>query len=147
MTLEQLQNDMAAALKSKDTVRRKVLSSAVSAVKKAAIDKRAEATEMLVDEVLLKEKKILEEMINTCPIDRKDLCGAYTEELRILNEYCLKLLSDPEAIRKQFFILLEPSGIAPVKTNKGAIMKIVMPYFKGKADMKIVNQVISEVLA
>jgi uncharacterized protein YqeY len=33
------------------------------------------------------------------------------------------------------------------KNNKGKIMKIIAPIFKGKADMKIVNQVIGEMLA
>ena len=38
------------------------------------------------------------------------------------------------------------AGIEPLKSNKGAVMKTVMPIFKGKADMKIVNQVIGEIL-
>ena len=41
---------------------------------------------------------------------------------------------------------LAAAGIEPVKSNRGAVMKIVMPQFKGKADMKVVNQVVGEIL-
>ena len=39
---------------------------------------------------------------------------------------------------------LVQAGVDPeTVTNKGQIMKVVMPQLKGKVDMKIANQVIS----
>ena len=77
MTLEILQKDMVQAMKTKDSVRKNVLSSAISAVKNAAIAKqcRDNIDEALVNEVLQKEKKTVQEQIDTCPAVLKDTYG------------------------------------------------------------------------
>ena len=146
MTLEQLQHSMMSAMKNNDTIRRDVLRSIIAAVKKSAIDNRCEINEELVDKVLLKEAKTLQEQIDTCPEDRTDLKLEYNSKFVVLNEYVPKLIDDPEVIRKDVRSILYTLGIEETKANKGAVMKAVMPHFKGKADMKIVNQVIGEML-
>ena len=74
MTLEKLQQEMIAAMKTGDKFRKTVISTTIAQIKKAAIDKgcRDNIPESLVDEVLLKTKKTAQEMIDTCPKDRKD---------------------------------------------------------------------------
>ena len=148
MTLEQLQKDMIQAMKEKDTLTKEVLSSAIGAIKNAAIAKKCKdnISEELVNEVLLKEKKTLQEQLDTCPADRLELILTYGTKFDILNKYCPKLLDNPEEIKAMIENQLAIAGIEPVKANKGAVMKIVMPHFKGKADMKVVNQVIGEIL-
>lgn len=146
MTLEQLQKEMIQAMKNKDTVTRDVLRSVISAVKKTAIDERCDTTEELIDRVLLKEKKTLQEQIDTCPADRTDYLQDYRNKMDVLENYVPKLLDNPKEIRDIVVRELAAAGIEPVKANKGAVMKLVMPQFKGKADMKVVNQVIGDLL-
>lgn len=148
MTLEYLQNEMIQAMKDKLSTKKEVLSSAIGAIKNAAITKKCKDNipEELINEVLLKEKKTLQEQIDTCPEDRGELLCEFSYKLDILNMYCPKLLDNPEEIREIIIKELAAAGIEPVKANKGAVMKLVMPQFKGKADMKIVNQVIGEIL-
>ena len=146
MTLEQLQHSMMSAMKHNDIIRRDVLRGVIAAVKKSAIDNRCEANEELVDKVLLKEAKTLQEQIDACPDERADLKIEYGSKAAILNEYVPKLLDNPEEIKEIVVRELAAAGVEPVKANKGAVMKTVMPFFKGKADMKIVNQVIGELL-
>jgi uncharacterized protein YqeY len=148
MTLEQLQKEMIQAMKNKDVVRKSVLSSAVSAVKNAAIAKqcRDNIDETLVTEVLLKEKKTIQEQVDTCPVDRIDVLKAYEEKLAIIDEYCPKLLDDQAKISDIIQNLCFDAGVDLLKSNKGSVMKLVMPHFKGRADMKIVNQVIGGLL-
>ena len=146
MTLEKLEQDMKQAMKNKDTVTRDVLRSAIGTVKKTVIDERCDTTEELVNRVLLKEKKTLQEQIDTCPADRVDLRIEYANKMAVLENYVPKLLDNPEEIRDMVENQLAVAGIEPLKSNKGAVMKTVMPIFKGKADMKIVNQVIGEIL-
>lgn len=148
MTLENLQKEMIQAMKSKDTVRKGVLSSAIGAIKNAAIAKqcRDNVDEAIVNEVLLKEKKTLLEQIDTCPVDRTEKRAEYIEKLAILEEYCPKLLDNPVEIESIIRKLCGECHAELSKNNRGAIMKIVMPYFKGKADMKVVNQVIGGLL-
>ena len=146
MTLECLQNEMKNAMKANNTLKRDVLRSAIAAIKKVAIDERKEADEAMVDRVLLKEAKTIQEQIDTCPENRVDLRMEYNSKLTILNEYVPKLETDPAKIRSIIDALIAAADIVPTKANKGAVMKAVMPHLKGKADMKIVNQVITEVL-
>lgn len=146
MTLECLQNEMKNAMKANNTLKRDVLRSAIAAIKKVAIDERKEADEAMVDRVLLKEAKTIQEQIDTCPENRVDLRMEYDSKLTILNEYVPKLETDPVKIRSIIDALIAAADIVPTKANKGAVMKAVMPHLKGKADMKIVNQVITEVL-
>lgn len=146
MTLEFLQNEMIHAMKSNNIAKRDVLRSVIAAVKKAAIDNRCEATEELIDKVLVKEAKTIQEQIDTCPDERVDLKIKYGSKAAILNEYVPKLMNDPEEIRAIVVRELAAAGIESVKANKGVAMKTLMPQFKGKADMKIVNQAIGEIL-
>lgn len=148
MTLEFLQNDMKQAMKDKLPMKKEVLSSAIGAIKNAAIAKKCKDNipEELVNEVLLKEKKTLQEQIDTCPEDRGELLSEFLYKLDIINMYCPKLLDNPEEIKDIIVKELAAAGVESVKTNRGAIMKLIMPIFKGKADMKTVNQVIGELL-
>lgn len=148
MTLEKLQTAMIAAMKEKNKTRKDAISSLISAVKKAAIDKMCKdnITESLVNDVILKEKKTIQEMIDTCPLDRKQLLQEYKERMSVIEEFAPKLMSDVNEIKNTITSLLSELGIEPLKINKGQIMKVVMPVLKGKADMKIVNQVIGGLL-
>ena len=146
MTIEFLQNDMKQAMKIGDTELRDIMRSAIAAIKKTAIDERCEITEDLVNRVLLKEAKIIQEQIDTCPKDRVEILKVYERKLAKIKCYLPKLLDNPEEIKEIIEKELVAAGIEPLKSNKGAAMKVIMPQFKGKADMKIVNQVIGEIL-
>lgn len=146
MKLEALQTEMYSAMKNKDNVRKDVLSGLISAVKKAAIDKQCKdnITEQLVDETILKEKKLLQEMIDTCPADRYVKKSIYELQMQILNEYAPKLIVDRSTIRRLVFQLCR--GIELTKNNKGLVMKTLSSNLKGKADMKIVSDVVNGLL-
>lgn len=146
MTLEYLQNEMKNAMKTNFILKRDVLRNVIAAIQKAAIDERCEATGALVDRVLLKEAKTIQEQIDTCPETRLDLKNEYNSRLAILNEYAPQLMTNAEEIKAIILARLAEEDVEPVKALRGQIMKILMPHFKGKADMKIVNQVIGEIL-
>ena len=141
MQMEQLQKDMIAAMKAKDKPRKEAISSLVSAVKKAAIDAgcRDDIKEDMVDQVILKELKTVKEQIDTCPAEREDLKAEYQFRYDVIQEYAPSLMSEEE-IRN--FIMEKFADIVAQK-NKGMIMKNVMPELKGKADGKVINQVVA----
>lgn len=142
MQMEQLQKDMIAAMKAKDKPRKEAISSLVSAVKKAAIDAgcRDDIKEDMVDQVILKELKTVKEQIDTCPAEREDLKAEYQFRYDVIQEYAPSLMSE-EKIRN--FIMEKFADIVAQK-NKGMIMKNVMPELKGKADGKLINQVVAK---
>ena len=142
MELEQLRSDMVAAMKARDKERKDAISSLVSAVKKVAIDEghREDIKEDLVDRVILKELKTVKEQIDSCPADRTDLKEEYQLRFDVINEYAPSLMSAEEV---KAFIEEKFADVVASK-NKGMIMKNVMPELKGKADGKVINEVVGE---
>lgn len=142
MQLETLQKDMIAAMKAKEKERKDAISSVISAVKKVAIDEgcRDDIKEALVDRVILKELKTVKEQIDSCPADRTDLIEEYQARYDVISEYAPKLLS-PEEVRD---LIMEQFAEVIATKNKGMIMKNVMPVLKGKADGKVINEVVVE---
>ena len=141
MELEQLRADMVAAMKAKDKARKEAISSLVSAVKKAAIDEgcRDDIRPELVDRVILKELKTVKEQIDTCPDSRADLKEEYQFRYDVIASYAPRQMSREEVesyIREKF------ADVVATK-NKGQIMKAVMADMKGKADGKLINQVVA----
>ena len=149
MTLDKLQSEMITAMKEKNKSRKDTISSLIGAIKKMSIDKKCKdnITEDLVNEVILKEKKTVQEMIDTCPKERTELLMEYTERLNVINEFAPKLVTDKDEIKRMILSSLPDSSEIEInKSNKGIIMKHVMPAMKGNADMKIVNEAINELL-
>lgn len=148
MQLQTLQSEMIQAMKNKDKPRKAVLSGMVDAVKKAAIDKgcRDNIPESLVDEVLLKYKKLVQEQIDTCPAERVETLEDYKRQMAVVEEFAPVLMTSPVQIEIAVRRLILDNNIEPVKSNRGAIMKIVAADLKGKADMSVVSRVVGGVL-
>ncbi|MBQ8260793.1 MAG: GatB/YqeY domain-containing protein [Lachnospiraceae bacterium] len=142
MQMEVLQKDMIAAMKAKDKARKDAISSLVSAVKKVAIDEgcRENIPEELTDRVILKELKTVKEQIDTCPAEREDLKSEYQFRYEVISEYAPKMLSEEEVES----IIKEKFADVVATKNKGQIMKAVMAELKGKADGKVINQVVAK---
>lgn len=147
MTIEILNADMITAMKNKDKFKKDVLSSLIGAVKKVAIDRKCKdnISEELVNEALLKELKIAKEMIDTCPKDREKTLSEYTKRYDIIASYAPQMLTAAE-IELEFSFWAEQNSIELVKANKGLIMKGFMPTIKGRADGKLANKIIMEML-
>ena len=141
MQMETLQKDMVAAMKARDKVRKDAISSLVSAVKKAGIDEgcRDNIPEEMVNRVILKEIKTVKEQLDSCPEAREDLRAEYQARYDILQEYAPAMMSEAEV---ESFIMEKFAEVVASK-NKGMVMKNVMPELKGKADGKVINQVVA----
>ena len=142
MDIKTLQKDMIVAMKARDKARKESISALVQAVKKVAIDEgcRDDIPEEMVNKVILKELKTVKEQIDSCPDDRTDLKEEYQARYDVFNEYAPQLMSaeEVEAELKEKFSDVLATG------NKGQIMKAVMPAFKGRADGKVINQLVSK---
>ena len=141
MQFEQLQKDMVAAMKARDKARKDSISALISAVKKVAIDEgcREDIKEDLVDRVILKELKTVKEQLDSCPKERTDLLEEYQARYDVIKEYAPAMMSEEEV---KAFIMERFADIVATK-NKGMIMKNVMPELKGKADGKVINEVVA----
>lgn len=144
MTLEMLQKEMIAAMKSGDKFRKTTISGLIAQIKKAAIDKgcRDNISEEMVNAELLKTKKITQEMIDTCPESRADLLEDYKQQMEIVCEFAPTLISDKDEIAA----VLQNSGIEFIKSNRGVIMKWLKINYGGKMDMSAASQVVGGML-
>ena len=140
--MEQLQKDMIAAMKARDKARKDAISTLVSAAKKVAIDEgcRDDIPEELVNRVIMKEMKSVKEQIDSCPADRTDLLDEYNFRYEVFKEYAPKMMSAEEVEA----VLVEKFQDVLATKNKGQIMKAVMAELKGKADGKVINQVVAK---
>lgn len=147
MTLEKLQKAKLEAMKARDIAKKNAINNMIDTVQKAAITPkgRVEITEQLVDEVLIRHQKSIQEMIDTCPAARADLLTVYEAEMAVVKEFAPQLMTDPSEIAVAIHTVA-PRGVPFEKSNRGIIMKAITPYFKGKADMKIVSQVVEGML-
>ena len=142
MELATLQSAMIAAMKAKDKPRKDAISALVSAVKKAGIDAgcREDIPTSMVDQVILKELKSVKEQIDTCPGSRADLKEEYQFRYNVMQEFAPQQMSAEEVKA----VLQEKFAEVLATKNKGMIMKTVMAELKGKADGKVINQVVAE---
>ena len=142
MQLSKLQKDMMEAMKAHDKARKESISVLYSAAKKLGIDSgcRDNIPEEMVDSAILKELKSVKEQIETCPAERTELLEEYKARLAVFEEYAPRMMDagEIEAFIKEKFADVVASG------NKGMIMKSVMPELKGKADGKIISEVVAK---
>ena len=142
MKLEMLQSEMIAAMKARDKARKDSIGVLVSAAKKAGIDAgcREAIPEDMVDQAILKELKSVKEQVETCPKERTELLAEYQARLAVFEEFAPKMM---DAAQIKTFIEEKFADVVATK-NKGAIMKVVMPELKGKADGKEIGAVVAE---
>ena len=138
---------MVAAMKARDKDRKDSLSALLSALKNKAIDKRADLTEEEENQVILKEIKQTQETLELTPPDRTDIIEECKSRIAVLQEFAPHMMDEAE-IRAVAAEVLAGLGIeTPTAKDKGKIMKELMPRVKGKADGKLVNEVIASLLS
>ena len=133
--IDVIRKEMMTAMKNKDKERKESLSMLLSALKNAQIDKREDLTEAE------------EETMDTCPADRTDIIDECKARLAVLEEFAPEQMSE-EQIEAEINAVLAELGIdAPTMKDKGKVMKNLMPRVKGKADGKLVNQLVGAKLS
>lgn len=142
---DQLQADLKQALLSKDERRKTVLRVVLAEIKNAEIAKigelsEAEQTAVLQSEIK-KRRDALDEMQRA---NRLDLLPEARAQLDSLLAYLPKQLTrdEIEAAARQVIAELGVSGPSAM----GAVMGKLMPQLKDKADGKLINQVVRDLL-
>ena len=143
MIIETLKKDMMAAMKEKNQEKKNAISSLVDAAKKIVIDKggdRVNIPDDIVNSVILKELKTIKEQIDTCPSDRTDLLTEFKNRYAYVEAYAPKLMSKEDIMK----LINDKFSEIVASKNKGQIMKNLMPEIKGKADGKLINEIVEE---
>lgn len=144
--IDLVRSEMMAAMKAKDKERKNVLSGLLTELKNFQINKMAELTKEDEDRVVLKLIKQSKETLEMTPADRQDIIDECNYTIKVLEEYAPKMMDEAEITEVINSVLGELSIETPAASDKGKIMKALMPRVKGKADGSLVNQVLGSML-
>jgi len=150
MTLyEQIQKEMKEAMKSRDSLKTNTLRSVIASVKNYLVSSEEARAREVNDELLIdliaKEAKKREESIEAYKkAGRDDLVSSESKELEILRSYLPEELSADEirAIALQTIDDLKAKN----PSDLGKVMRELMVRVKGRADGKLVNKIVRELL-
>lgn len=143
---EQIDKDMMQALKGGEKERLTVLRGLKSDLKYKKIEVGAELTDEQAIETLSSAAKKRRESIEQFRAGgREDLVKAEEFELGVISSYLPKQLTEDE-LRLMAEAAIKEVGAESPK-QMGLVMKALMPKLKGRADGKLVNKLISELLA
>lgn len=141
--IELVRAAMVEAMKAKDKDRKDSLSMLLSALKNAEIDKRSPLTEDEANAVIKKELKQTKETMDTAPADRINIIEEARKRMEVYQEFAPADLTVDQITEIINGVLKELEIEAPTAKDKGRIMKVLMPLVKGKADGKVVNEVLA----
>lgn len=142
---EKIAEDLKEAMRGKDILRVNTLRMIIAAIKNYEVEKMKQASDDDVMVVLTKEAKRRKEAIEEYEkYGRSDLAEKEKRELEIIESYLPKQLTEEE-IREIVMKTIEEVGATSIR-DLGKVMGAVMPKLKGKADGKLVNNIVREML-
>lgn len=140
---ERLTEDMKTAMKERDKDRLSVIRMARNAIQVVEKDKLQELDEEQVIEVLAKEVKMRKEAIEEFKKgNRQDLVDKNLMEIDVLMEYLPQQLTEEEIAEIVQQAVID-TGAQSIK-DMGRVMSAIMPKVKGRADGKLVNQIVKQ---
>ena len=147
MTLkERLQDDLKTAMKEKDTIRKNVVIMTKAAVLQIEKDKKIELDDEGVIDVVAKGVKQRKDAIPEFERgNRIDVVEDLKREIAFLMAYLPQQLNEAE-IRKIVTDTISEVGATSAK-EMGKVMGALQPKIKGKADGKLVNTIVKEILS
>lgn len=142
---ETLMSDLKESMKSKDKVKKNVITMVRASIKQREVDERIELTDADIIDIIAKQVKQKRDSIEDfLKGSRQDLVDLTKEEIKILLNYLPPQLSDDELDIIVTDAIKETN--AQTKKDLGKLMSVIMPKVKGKADGKHVNQIVAKYL-
>ncbi len=146
LSKSQLEDDLKQAMRAGDDLRKRTLRMALSAIKLAEVDKRRELEEGELLAILRKEVKSRQEtLVEARELGREDLAEAAQAEIEILRAYLPQPLKPEEIERIARDTIAEVGATAP--QDMGKVMKDLMPRMQGRADGKLVSDIVRRLLS
>ena len=145
--IKAIRADIKTAMIEKDVIKRDVLKMVLNKANALAKDAKIDepTTDMVLD-AIKKETKQIQDTVDILTSNGKSDSDLYKESIQkmdILKVYLPKQLTEDE-LENEIKEFIEKNSVDT--SNRGAIMKAVMPEFKSKADGKLINKVVSKLL-
>ena len=143
--LETLQADIKTAMKDRDQGKLVALRTLHAQIKDATVNAGKEATDAEIAVVVAKALKQRQDSVEQFKQGgRADLVEKETKEIEAIRKYQPQQLT-PAEIEDLAKTCIAEAGAAS-KKDMGKVMGLLMPQVKGRADGKLINQVVSGLL-
>lgn len=138
-----LMDDLKLAMKNKDEVRKSVVTLLRSGIKQFEVDNRTELDEEGILDIVAKQLKQRRDSLEEFKkAGREDLINETESEIKILMEYLPAQLSEEEIEKIVIDTINEVEASSP--KDMGKVMSAIRPKVKGRADGKIVNELVKK---
>jgi len=143
---QRLQDDLRSALRARDERRKSVIRMTLAAIVNAEVEHGGELDDASVTVVMQEQARRRRDTIAELQqANRPDLLAAEEAELAILEEYLPRLLSREEIADEARQVIAEVGATG--MGQMGPVMRQLMPRLKGRADGRVVNRVVRELLS
>ena len=139
---ERIDNDLKEAMRNKDSIRLTTLRMLKAAIKNTMIQKKASSLEDAdIFQIIARQIKQHKDSIEGfCKGQREDLADKERQELKILQSYLPRQLSEQEitAAVKQAIVETGAQG----RSDMGKVMKLVLEKTRGRSDARLVSEIV-----
>ena len=143
---DKLMDDLKSAMKDKDTVRKNAVQMVRASVLQVEKDNKITLDDEGVIEVVAKEVKKRKDVLPEYEKSgRQDLIDELTREIEVLMVYLPQQMSEEEIET----LVIDAIAQTEAKSMKdiGKVMAVIMPKTKGKADGKVINNLVKKHLS
>ena len=141
-----IKNDLKKAIKSQDTIKKSVYRFILSAIHNEEIKLGKELDNDMVMKIMIKQAQQRKESIEAFKLgSREDLISKETKELKIIEQFLPEQIDDSE-IKNLAKQTIDAVGAESIK-DLGKVMPLLMKKLSGKAEGKIVNKIVPELLS
>ena len=144
--IDLIKDDLKKAIKSQDNIKKLVYRFILSAIHNEEIKLGKELDNDMVMKLMIKQAQQRKESIEAFKLgSREDLISKETQELKIIEQFLPEQIDESE-IKNLAQQTINEVGAESVK-DLGKVMPILMKKLAGKAEGKIVNKVVTELLS
>jgi len=145
---KQIEEDLKEAMKRGDAARKRALRTLMTAISRA--ERSGNTLRELSDDeiiaIIAKEAKQREESIEAYARGgREDLVAEEQAELEVLRAYLPRQMTREEIEARAKEVIAETGAKSP--KDMGKVMKVLMAEMRGRADGRVVNQIVRDLLA
>ena len=143
---EQLSEDLKDAMRQGDETRKTALRLTIAAIKNAEVAAMKQFEDPDVIGIIAKQAKQRRESIDEFQkANRQDLVDKEAAELKVLETYLPAQMSREDVVAEARKVIEEVDAKGP--SDRGRVMAALMPRLAGRADGKLVNEAVTELLA
>ncbi len=140
-----LKNDLYAAMRANDTLRKRVIRLLMSSIELAEVAKGSKLSDSEFIALVQKEIKTKNDtIVDAEKANRPEMVKEQLEEIKVLETYLPKQLSEAELVQLAEEVIRETGATSP--KDMGKVLKVLIPKLAGRATNQDASRVVKDCL-